>query len=157
VCGKWWEARAVGRRLSFRGCGSVTGWEKIVRHPVSESSSIGKIDCVKIVTKGMLLCCFYTVGLRAWHRHYTSSGGGRGVRIRSSGRSSTRVSSSYTHTPSSTNSFGVVVIGDWANRLYDRYTITAQTHIHIQNINNTQSYTHTRNWNKIYYKPIIFL
>lgn len=54
----------MGSRLSFRGRGSVTGREKIERHPVSESSSKGKIDCVKIVTKGMAAAVLflYAVG-----------------------------------------------------------------------------------------------
>jgi len=56
-------ARAAGRRLSFRRTRIGDGPGKIERHPVSESSSSssssnGKIDCVKIVAKGMAAASF---------------------------------------------------------------------------------------------------
>lgn len=66
-------ARGGESRLSFRGRGSVTGRERIERHPVSESSSKGKIDCAKTVTKGMAAAAvlfLYAVGLHA-HGAYT--------------------------------------------------------------------------------------
>lgn len=59
--------RVEGRRLSFQRTWIGDGPGKIERHPVSESSSSnGKIDCVKIVAKGMMAAAsFLYIGLRA--------------------------------------------------------------------------------------------